>query len=155
MNRNTKIIIGFLLVFFLLACCCICIGAFGAWGYIIDEFEIDYSSDYPNSEYVAPTPVSMDMPDPPTETEENISVVNYSNIHNSVVSEFDVADAARMFMGITDIPEFYIDEDAPYDVGDEHSFWLIDTDTNVSFETDMTLRYETEHVYFWIENGVV
>ncbi len=155
MDRNTKYIIGFLLAFFLLTCCCICITAFGAWSFIIDELEIDYNSDHSDSEYVAPTPDPMDMPDPPTEIEENISVLNLSNIQNSVVSEFDVTDAARMFMGITDIPEFYIDEDAPYDVGDEQRFWLIDTDTNVSFETDMTLRYETEHVYFWIENGVV
>ena len=143
-----------LLIIFIMACCCMCFGVFGLMGYISDLVDFDSINDQIDSEYFAPTPPPVSMPDPPSEKEENISVLNLDNIQDTAVREFDVTDAARMFYGITDIPEFYIDEDAPYDVGDTKSFWLIDTDTNISFETETTLRYETDHLYFWIENGV-
>ncbi len=41
-----------------------------------------------------------------------------------------------------------------YEVGDQETFWASNTDTNESFEIEVTLQYVTEHSYFWIENGV-
>jgi hypothetical protein len=39
-------------------------------------------------------------------------------------------------------------------VGDQQSFWVSNTDTNENFQVRATLRYITDHAYFWIENGV-
>lgn len=41
-----------------------------------------------------------------------------------------------------------------YSVGDRESFWVTDTDTNATTQVGATLRYETENVYFWIQDGV-
>jgi hypothetical protein len=41
----------------------------------------------------------------------------------------------------------------PLTVGTQQSFWVTDTDTNADFQVTATLRYVTDHVYFWAENG--
>jgi len=46
------------------------------------------------------------------------------------------------------------DTDAPYQVGEEKTFWVTNTDNNENFQVQATLRYVGENIYFWIENGV-
>ncbi len=41
-----------------------------------------------------------------------------------------------------------------YQVGDQETFWVINADTNENFQVSATLRDVTDHVYFWIEDGV-
>jgi hypothetical protein len=41
-----------------------------------------------------------------------------------------------------------------YQVGDQETFWVTNTDTAENFEATATLRYITSHVYFWVEEGV-
>jgi hypothetical protein len=42
----------------------------------------------------------------------------------------------------------------PFQVGDQQPFWASNGDTHENFQVQATLRYVTEHGYFWIENGV-
>lgn len=132
-------------------CCCGCIlsiivlGLFSADGVVGNNAGSIFASE-------TATPVVF--PPIPSLEKLSISEINLQNIKDTVLSEFGVDDGARMFYGITSIPEFSIDYDAPFDVGDNKMFWLLDTDANEVFETETTLRYETEHVYFWIENGI-
>ncbi|MCC7129608.1 MAG: hypothetical protein IT297_04335, partial [Anaerolineae bacterium] len=41
-----------------------------------------------------------------------------------------------------------------YRVGDRETFWVTDSDTNQNTEVAATLQFVTDHVYFWIQNGV-
>jgi hypothetical protein len=46
-------------------------------------------------------------------------------------------------------------EPAPaYNVGDSHDFWVTNVDTNKTSSITAILRYETDHAYFWFEDGV-
>lgn len=42
----------------------------------------------------------------------------------------------------------------PPQVGDADSFWLLDTDNNLRFQIQARLVYVTDHLYFWIEEGL-
>ncbi len=42
----------------------------------------------------------------------------------------------------------------PFKVGNQQSFWVSNVDSNDNFQIDATLQYITDHVYFWIEDGV-
>ena len=34
------------------------------------------------------------------------------------------------------------------------SFWVTNTDSAKSFQINATLKYVTDHAYFWVEDGV-
>ena len=40
-----------------------------------------------------------------------------------------------------------------YQVGDEETFWVTDSESNKNFQVTAVLRYATDHVYFWIDQG--
>lgn len=40
-----------------------------------------------------------------------------------------------------------------YAAGDEQAFWLHDVETMTFFTTTAVLRYETDHAYWWVEQG--
>ncbi len=40
-----------------------------------------------------------------------------------------------------------------YQAGDVKTFWVINSDTNINFQVPAVLRYVSDHVYFWIEEG--
>lgn len=42
----------------------------------------------------------------------------------------------------------------PLEVGAKESFWVLDSDDNRHSSVPATLRYVTDHLYFWIEDGV-
>ncbi|MEA3349812.1 MAG: immune inhibitor A, partial [Chloroflexota bacterium] len=71
-----------------------------------------------------------------------------------VVPVNDLIDISQRLEGKENIP---LTVEAPaqaFQVGAKDEFWLVNTDTNDNFQIDATLRYVTEHAYFWIEDGV-
>ena len=76
-------------------------------------------------------------------------------LDNTIVPVNDLADLAKRFLGIKDIPATVAPPAQPYRIGDTQSFWVGNTDTNENFRVDTTLQYITNHVYFWIEDGVL
>ena len=153
LNNNSKYIIGSVIILFLIGCCCICFFMFNLFGLLVGGLSLTdvNSTDYPSFSTATLSPATM--PPPPTEQQESISVLNIRNLENTTVNEFDISDDETKFFGISDVPEYYLDPDAPYDVGDSQNFWIINTDTNENFEADFILRYETQNVYFWVEEG--
>jgi hypothetical protein len=45
-------------------------------------------------------------------------------------------------------------QDVPYHIGDQKTFWVTNSETNENFQVSATLRYITDHAYFWIEDRV-
>jgi immune inhibitor A len=75
-------------------------------------------------------------------------------LNNTVVPVNDLVDLAQRLQGKKNIPRIRPVPPPPYQVGDTKSFWITNADTNESFQVQTTLRYVTDHAYFWVENGV-
>jgi hypothetical protein len=73
---------------------------------------------------------------------------------NSPAPLNDRADLAKRLLGVAAVPETYPDPYAPHQVGDKQSFWVTDTSTDAVFQAPTTLRYVTEHAYFWVGDTV-
>ena len=66
----------------------------------------------------------------------------------------DPISLAERLQGVVDIPLTLADHAEPIPVGTRDTFWATDVDTNESFQVSARLTYATDHVYFWVEDGV-
>lgn len=99
-----------------------------------------------------PSPTLEDRPtQPPFQGDPGETL---RSLDEALVPINDPADLAKRLLGEGDIPPTLPPPAGPRRVGDQDTFWVSDTDTNDYFQVDATLRYVTEHAYFWIENGV-
>jgi immune inhibitor A len=62
--------------------------------------------------------------------------------------------ALRLKPGVGDIPVVVNSQSPNYAVGAQQRFWTENSDTQVHRQITATLRYKTDHVYMWVENGV-
>ena len=53
-----------------------------------------------------------------------------------------------------DVPTTYPAPDVPLQIGDRQVFWVLNTDTSQPFQASAILRTITDHLYFWIQEGV-
>lgn len=162
MSKTAWIIIA-LIALFLVCCCC---AALGALGYFVSQQDttdilptlIPFPIPTLTNQDPQPTPVVIDpLPTPQpnaTAVPAPASALNtLRTLQDSIVPNNDPRDLAQRLKGISDIP-LTVDTPPAYNVGDEKEFWVSNVDTNVNFKITATLQYETDHVYFWIENGV-
>jgi hypothetical protein len=66
----------------------------------------------------------------------------------------DPIDIAQRLEGKENIPLTLPVENLNRQVGEKETFWVTDTDTAINFQVDTTLAAVTDHLYFWIEDGV-
>ncbi len=95
---------------------------------------------------------------PPSAWGEPLSpgaVETLETLKNSLVPINDLRDLAMRLEGKPVIPETMNETPKVYKIGDQEKFWVTNTDTNQNFQVTAILQYATEHVYFWIEKGVV
>jgi hypothetical protein len=145
-NKTVSIVV---IVFLVLACCilvmCVALAGLGILGF--NQLEAVSSSSIVNATpEIVPTVVIL--PETPAASETLLT------LQEAVTPENDLRELAMRLGGKSDIPEVLETEPVAYQLGDQENFWVSDTDTNETFETRATLRYATDHVYFWIENGV-
>ena len=96
------------------------------------------------------------LPTQPLEPEEIDNIqANLGALLAEVVPINDPIDLAERLGGKENVPTTLPDTDAPYQVGEEKTFWVTNTDNNENFQVQATLRYVGENIYFWIENGAV
>lgn len=108
------------------------------------------------------TPAVMDItrttaptPSPEIETAvPNLSQETLFVFQNSNVPLFDPFDLSSRLNGQYDLPRQLDGLPVQYQPGDQKSFWVTDNDSNENFQVQATLQYETEHVYFWIDDRV-
>lgn len=91
------------------------------------------------------TPPALNM----TAGEETVNILK-----NEVVPTNDPIDLARRLEGKQNIPETVEGPPGPLASGIEKDFWATNTSTNETFPVRATLRYVSDYLYFWIENGV-
>ena len=73
-------------------------------------------------------------------------------LENSVVPANDLRDLAYRLEGKTNIPLTVPSSAGDLTLGTQETFWVTDVDTNESFQVTASLRYITDHSYFWIED---
>jgi hypothetical protein len=175
-RSNTLLVCGILAAFLsiILVCSCVIIGA-SAWSF----FRLASTS---IAETALPplwtsTPVIPATPSPspqiirPTLTLPSNSPVETGTPGTPVEAPYTPADTLRIFEetivpvndpielaerleGKSNLP---IQLDTPplvYQIGAKQTFWVTDTDTNENYQVQATLRYMTNHAYFWVEAGV-
>ena len=111
-------------------------------------------SDTPTlSTWQTDTPTTLPTQTLEPEEIDNIRA-NLEALLTEVVPINDPIDLAERLGGKENVPATLPDTDAPYQVGEEKTFWVTNTDNNENFQVQATLRYVGENIYFWIENGV-
>ncbi len=125
------------------------------WETVSNMFDaLGISQDSTNDD-LAPTPTPhVIRPTDSTPIQMSLSEETLYALENTEIPINDPNDLAQRLLGIADIPETYPDLSAPHDVGDQMSFWVTNTSTNTDFQTSATLRYVTDHAYFWVGDSV-
>jgi len=104
-------------------------------------------------EFGMPSPTPPEMPEDPVpvpgeaqETERQLVAAE--------VPISDPLDLAIRLKGIADPPRVVAETAVPIPVGTVRSFWASNVDDNSNFQVQARLAYASEHVYFWVEEGV-
>ncbi len=100
----------------------------------------------PNIEFATPTPESASSP----------AMVLTDTIHTletTFIPINDPIDLAHRLLGIDHLSPTVTPPASFYTVGAQQSFWVGNGDVE-NFRVSATLRYVTDHAYFWIEDGV-
>ena len=182
MDRRWKIplILG---VAALLVVCCICLAvAFSAT--LFWFLQPEYSSPLigrlaptdtpvvirPAPTSVYPLPTGMVTENPPQESEDNKeeglplpaipaylpdpATQTLQTLREARVASSDPFDLARRLRGKADISPTLEPPLSPPQPGDQHPFWITDTDTNENFQVQAILAYVSANTYIWIETGL-
>ncbi|MDD5367609.1 MAG: immune inhibitor A, partial [Anaerolineaceae bacterium] len=164
-NRNAILVIVGIIVVALI--CCLCLGVLGVGGLTLFNFRTVGSTTVPGGSptqsFETPLPgPSQDLPTQvsPTQTPFVVRPTQSSAAQNTlntlqkvVVPVSDLRNLAMQLKHIENIPVTETPPAAPARVGDQKTFWASDAEKNTNFKVDATLRYASDHLYFWIDNG--
>lgn len=77
-----------------------------------------------------------------------------SLLQNTFIPVADLNQLAEKFQGKRNIPTHLTSAPIQFEIGDTLDFFVLNTDTNETRVAKATLQYETENIYFWVENGI-
>jgi immune inhibitor A len=163
-----------ILAVLLIVICCICLAlAAGASfflispsGPVISNPGLSYSTpDHtpvvirPTTAPATPSVSITSLPGATITPEPTLSVASpttgtLKTLNDTIIPENNLPDLARRLEGKDNIPPTVPAPATPLQVGDQQTFWASNTDTNDNFKVQATLRYITDHTYFWIQNDV-
>jgi hypothetical protein len=95
---------------------------------------------------VDPSTVITSTPNPGAE--ETLQILESVQIPSA-----DLREQAMEFKGIPSIPET-VAFPGEFSLGDQQTFWVLNSDTNRYSQVKTELAFESPHLYFWIENGL-
>lgn len=104
--------------------------------------------DTPPGGETSETPISQ--PEGPQQSAQD----DFLAIRNEPVLINDPIDLAERLEGKTNIPVSYDGPPPNYQLGDSKSFFLTNSVSNETFQVQTRLAFITDHLYFWIEDGV-
>ena len=119
--------------------------AFGAVDSDLLSFNFDVGTPSPVPEFRAPQVIGVSV---------DISTETLETLENTIVPENDPRELAQRLDRIADIPITLAPPQAPLHIGAQQTFWATRTDTAENFQVDATLRHVTDHVYFWVQDGI-
>ncbi len=153
MKNKTLVILLVILVVFLTFCSCLACGAtaFGLWTWLGAG---DFS---PNSQVdveVIPAPGLAATQSSQDNQSFSGDPATLDTLLNADVPINDPVDIAQRLEGKENVPLTLPVAILDLPVGTQKDFWVTDTDTAENFQIEATLSAVTDHLYFWIENGV-
>ena len=143
---NRAVIITFILAF--LALCCVCLLAlagFLAYGVMSNPVLATSVVQALDTPTVTPAPRVLRTPLPPQAAD------TLQQLLDANVPQRDLHDLARRLKGVENAPLVVSDTPANYQVGDQVTFNASNVDTNAHFTIDAVLKYETPHVYAFVD----
>lgn len=179
MQKNQKWFIGGLIGLLLV---CLCVGAaLAVGGLAIFNFNPVQSQAGPkveitNSANPAPLPAGTQSPvpaatgtvatspevvstTPPAAAAEFVpggqaAQETLKTLEQSVVPINDPRDLAARLEGVKNIPATMPPPETPLQIGASQTFWVANVSTNENTQVSAHLRYITDHLYFWVQDGV-
>lgn len=163
MKRSTWITV--IIIVIVILCCCISIVAAGYAAY---KGFSSFSDSSISTGGIRPEP-QMYIPDPedgsaqiiplennhlPEVDEIERAKVTLDNLENTSVPISNLIDLAGRLKDKYGIPLTLPAPVTPLTTGLQKDFWVTNTDTNNTFQISAKLEYITDHVYFWVEDGV-
>jgi immune inhibitor A len=164
-NVKRTAFITVIIIFIVATCCCVLAVAAG---YAIYK-SVDLSTfsnqgqnaaqstsvPFPFDIHATPIPI-IPLENRPTPTTEEINLAQkvLNDLENTTIPISNLIDLASRLQGKHDIPLTLPAPITPLVIGDQKDFWVTNTDNNNTFKITATLKYITNHVYFWVEEGV-
>jgi len=147
LKNRTLIILLVILVVVFTFCSCIACGAtaFGLKTWLGNR---DFSLNSPVDVEVIPAP---GLADSQAYSGDSSTV---DTLLNADIPINDPVDIAQRLEGKENIPLTLPVANLDLPIGTQKNFWVTDTDTAENFQIEATLAAATDHLYFWIENGV-
>lgn len=163
MKRSTWIIL--IITAIVSVCCCIIIVAAGFIGfsrftqYSANDQKLNQAQ--PTSVWISPQSTVIPRPGQPaiiqptpnaeqqSQSQEMLTLLDDTNI--PIANLVDLADRLQ---GKENIPLTLPAPLSPLTTGTQEDFWVTNTDSNITFQISATLEYVTDHVYFWVEDGI-
>jgi immune inhibitor A len=150
------------LALFLASCACISILAIAGAGLVVWQQQPQESS---QSQQFEPVQLPTRTPSPtlsvPALSTPSVGVASlevaeetWRTLRSAEVPVNDPIQLAERLKGKNDIQPTLPAPARALQVGDEQKFWVTDSDTDEKRQVTATLRYITDHLYFWIEDGL-
>lgn len=129
--------------------CCSCIAIIAAGALIYPAFRnINLTPFVPPAENTVTPAPTVQIERPPV---EDISPETIETLNQAQVPENDPYELACRLQAICDASRTV--QAKSYQLGDNESFWIGNSDTAEHTQIQATLRYITPHSYFWVEQG--
>jgi immune inhibitor A len=154
MKNNKTLLIVILVV--LALCCCVIVVLGGAY-FGLREFQKyipTLTSDIPTIPSIPSD--NGNTPTPFVVTRQPVDQIpsdTLSLLEQISIPDAELPDIVCHLKDVCGVPLTEPGPSSPLTVGKQEQFWLSDTDTNEDYQVTATLRYITDHVYFWAENS--
>ncbi len=100
-----------------------------------------------------PKPGLADVPDQ-TAAPSDGAYTTMETLANTQVPINDLIDLAKRLRGVFEITPPSETVAIPLQKGDRQTFWVMDVDEDRNFQVSAKLVYISEHLYFWVEDGL-
>ncbi|MFV1949727.1 MAG: hypothetical protein ACC633_07325, partial [Anaerolineales bacterium] len=153
--NNKKLLIGLLILGVIFAgfTCLACgVTVYGVNSWIRNR---DWQADTPvEVEVISPSISSPSDPSPDSGQSPEVYSSTLETLKAVEIPINDPIDIAQRLEGKENIPLTLPVDNLDRQVGESESFWVTNTDTAENFQIQATLAGVTDHLYFWIEDGV-
>ena len=154
------VIISLIIIVFVIICCCIVLVVSGAVYTIfkstgsISSQVTESNNNHSSQQEAVPYPTPLNTPVDATQDDLISSTQMQTVLETSNVPISNYYDLATRLLGKKNLSLTLPAPLIPPAIDDQQKFWVTDTDSHETFKVNVSLRYITDHLYFWVEDGV-
>lgn len=156
MDKSEKtILLVFLVV--LVVLCCILAACGGSLLLITNSTffrEPTLTSAPPTEVVIVPAPTTETLAPTPRPTQVQVDTDTLSTLESAFIPSADLIYLAERYEGKVAIPSQLSSVPPEYQLGDKLDFYKLNVDTNQTESVTAVLRYKSDTVYFWAQEGI-